>query len=524
MGTTNDNWQELTTAALLGTGRQEMGPINADAEVGELLNQLDRGDREGALLGTAAALSLYLRAGYRPKTDARPVPQASEPEDLPRCGPQVSARLALMLEGEYRDVLPECLRALATAGRRAPEERLPALLSLGLTASEEVKDLIPGILGRRGLWLAAQNSDWQYAIECEEDNVWQTGKREQRLAFLRKLRSTDPKRTLELLDATWNEETPEDRAAFVESLSIGLSPADESFLEQRLDDRRKEVRKTAASLLARLPDSALSRRMKERLSASLILKKGFLGKHSLIVQPPAVCDEQMIRDGIDAKPPSGFLGEKAFWLSQMIGAVAPDHWLRQSGQTPADLIRLARQSEWSEPLLIGWRHAAIAHRNGEWAEALLRWWFSEDDKKGMERVEPLTAAPALTPAQWESLVLDLLRNYSLPLYEAHPAMPLLQNSKTAWSPALARAVIKSIRARIKIGEANTPIAWTVRALLKPAAVRVPPELLDEFSKDWPAASPWWPAFEQQVDEFLATVQFRGGLLAEIAAEQTNQTG
>ena len=155
-----------------------------------------------------------------------------------------------MLSDEFRELLPEWLAALAAVNKRVPEELLPSLLAHG-KSNDALREAINQVIGVRGVWLAAQNSDWDFVIGKLDESVWETGSRLQRLALLEKLRASDSARARELVAETWSEEKPEDRAAFLTTFITGLSLADEPFLEAALDDRRKEVRKAAADLLAR---------------------------------------------------------------------------------------------------------------------------------------------------------------------------------------------------------------------------------------------------------------------------------
>ena len=57
---------------------------------------------------------------------------------------------------------------------------------------------------------------------------------------------------------------------------------------------------------------------------------------ALAVTPPEECDAAMKRDGIDPKPPAG-IGERAWWLDQIVSAAPLDTWSALDG-SPADLV------------------------------------------------------------------------------------------------------------------------------------------------------------------------------------------
>src|SRR5262245_60381604 len=242
-------WTEIINTALIGCERKPPSLNGAAGKLGVLIAQLDQNDREGALLGAAALAALYERAGGSPLKDAPPLPEACEPNDAPRCSERVAGHLAMMMRGEYRELLAEWVAQTAAAGRRAPEELLPPLLELGRT-HEELSEAILPVLGARGRWLSAQNPDWDYAAPRLDESLWETGNSGQRRAVLAELRKRDAARARGLLAATWAQESPKDRADFLAALENGLGIEDEAFLESALDDRRKEVRSAAGRLLA----------------------------------------------------------------------------------------------------------------------------------------------------------------------------------------------------------------------------------------------------------------------------------
>ncbi len=306
-------WQDILKTAIIGTERNAPAlPVRNDA-LGDVLTGLDAKAREASLLSAAAAVALYERAGQLPAVDTQSLPVPADVDDVLCCNARAAQHLSWMLSGEFKEVLPEWLAVLAAANQRVPEESLPALLALGKT-NESLREAIGKVIGKRGVWVAQQNSDWDYIVASLDESHWQTGARNARLALLQQMRANDPARARELVAATWNEEKPEDRAAFVATFITGLSLEDESFLEAALDDRRKEVRKVAADLLARLPESALVARMIERVKPLITYKRKFLGKDELVVVLPEMCDKAMQRDGIELKPPHPGIGEKAWWL------------------------------------------------------------------------------------------------------------------------------------------------------------------------------------------------------------------
>lgn len=510
-------WQDITTAALLGTERQPFTPPAAPGELGALLARLPA-DPEAALLGAAAAVSLARRAGTLPLVIDTPAPPPCPPDDLRVCGPRVAAGIALMLGGKHREALPEILMALAGAGRRVPAPLLPELLKQG-RQSKDLRATILPVLGHRGRWLAAQNREWAWADQllletaASPEQVWAEGGREARLAALAQLRQADPARGLALLQSTWTGETADDRAAFVTALDDGLSLADEPFLEAALDDRGKDVRRAAADLLARLSGSQLGQRMIARAGPLLAWKRRLLRSAEIEVFLPENCDASMKRDGIESKPPFASLGEKAWWLAQILAAVPAGHWSEKWGHSPADILEAAAKNEWKQALLTGWQGAVKRFGNEHWAEALTLYYLKQSIHVPNE---VLSAWERADPARVGAFLLRTLRANPERLQGQGPILSLLQGLHGSWNADLSRIVIESIRHSAAQESTKDQRLWSLTHLLRgPAAFHVTPALADELSRGWPENSPQWEFWQPHVHEFLTTLQFRHDLLKEI---------
>ena len=525
-------WELLVAAATLGTERRAWTAPPAEGPLGAALARLDPADQEGALLGAAALLASYRRAGRTPAAlpqDAPAAPAPAPEDDRPECSPLAIQHLQSILNGSYRAVLPEWLAALAAAGRRLPSGELPDLLEIG-RATSSLRPLIRAVIGARGGWLASQNPDWDYA-RTEDPELrsalsaqssaaaapalqaqWETGSRITRMALLEALRAAQPDLARDLVQQSWSGERAEDRAAFLERFAQRLSMADEPFLETALDDRSKEVRRVVGELLARLPESRLVARMSARLQPLLRWSPGeparLLGikparPAALEVELPEACDKAMARDGVNPKPnPHHSLGERAVWLMQMLSAVPPSAWSAAWGARPAEIVAAAQQNEWRAALLDGWTAATMACGDPEWAEALLQ-------------LEPerVSLGQALPPERLEALLVPMLRGNCVPLHH-HPALSLLRQAEHPWSLKLGHAVLDALYRHMR--------QWTKKddyllhsALQEFFALRLPAELVQRIAEGWPDQKHVRERWQPAMDRLLITMQFRQDMLAAL---------
>lgn len=494
-------WQEILKTAIVGTERNALGLSARGDALGDVLAKLDANARETSLLSAAAAVALYERAGQLPARDAQPLPAAAEADDTPCCNARAAQHLSLMLGGEYKEVLSEWLAAIAAAGKRVPEEALPALLALGKT-NEALQEAIGKVIGKRGVWLAQQNPDWDYVVASMDESHWHTGTRNTRLVLLQQLRAADPTRARELVAATWNEEKPEDRAAFIATFITGLSLADEPFLEAALDDRRKEVRKAAAELLARLLESALVKRMIARAEPLISVTK-----NKIEIALPEIYDKSMQRDGIEQKPSILFsIGEKAWWLCQIVGAIPPSLWGGKFAVSPQSLLNMIPK-DWLETFLIGLATATEHFQDESWAEVLF------DYAQRHKNIFQHRFGESLPTPSKERLLTKLMESaFTFPVGTLRAN--LLLGIQGIWSPEISQLVLQSLAYQVARqgkpeGQIDEYFLLLAIPKLHPSTFQAAIHLLSEGASS--------VNFRQRdaTDRPLSLLQFRADMLKEI---------
>ena len=514
---TASSWPALVKAALLGTertGRPSTGPPAEPPERETQGSQVDLlfalvatdpgRSAERILLGAAAAVATARRAGRRPERVEAAPPAPAPPVDRPEAGEDASRSLAALLGGTWRQLLAEWLEACGATGRRVPSVWLPAVLDVA-TADRAVRPAVLGALGERGRWLAAQRPAWSWAggaaageVPADPVAAWAEGTAAERRDLLAAARATDPALGRALVESTWSVDRADDRSAFVERLATGLSLDDEPFLEERaLADRGRDVRRAAASVLARLPASRLCARMQERAAGHVALAGG--GRSGPAVRLPGDLPPEWAADGVD-RPARRGIGERAWWLAQVVSAAPLDAWGPAAGAVAA-----ARAAEHGDAVLLGWATAATRQRRGDWAAALLA---------APEGSLP-TEAPALllrvldqaTRSTWLARAIE-----AAPRQGAGPLLGLAGEVPRPWPAPLVRAVAgRAAAAVLGFG----PQAHAARPALLLVAERADPATLDRLLADLASAMQADRRLQAELRRPLALAQLRKDLLAEL---------
>lgn len=530
-------WQEVVKTALLGTQRQpfKLPSVDGAEEHAALQTCMqhinDTSSHEGALLGIAAMLSLYRRAG-RPLLHMPMLPYTPCTQDTQPISPHRACYyLDMLLREENHALLQEWLTYAHAAGQRVPEEYLPALLDKGVKQNT-LRDAIIPVLGQRGYWLARHNHAWMYAVSQWEllyttttfydkaehrqarEAAWQTGENMFRQTLLQDARERDSAFGRSLVQSTWKADGANDRSTFIALLETGLCLDDEPFLEQALDDRSKDVRHIAAHLLAALPQSRFVQRMIVRASDMFYVKRNWQGKLQIEFVPPEKLDAAMIRDGIGDRPTHMPIGEKAWWLRQIIAAIPPSHWCVQWQAPPAELVQVATTHIWKDALLHGWAQASCRYRDTQWAEALL----APDVIKHLEESYRDMVLASLPSDNQETLVLEHIKEQKG--LGSSLSQTLLSVCQHPWSASFTRAIVDYVRQYIE-GK-RTAAEWNIKYMLKEYALFMDASLVDDIATGWPTESKAWATWESTVEQMIETLRLRSAIRKSFQHETSTE--
>jgi hypothetical protein len=512
----------LVAAALVGTGQRPADHIETAPDLDKLFADPLTSEAERALLLRAGAWSVYRQAGTLPAViDATsPAPD----ERLEPCSPDAAILLRRIIDGQMGDVLLEALERLRQSRLRLPFDLLPA--ALNIRDAEQRAALAP-VLGERGRWLSQFNKGWSWVAQtldstggdlpADAETIWQEGAAGQRVEVLRRLRSIDPSKAREWLDAVWKREKAEVRADLLGTLEVGLGPEDEPLLEQVLDDRAERPRSVAQHLLLTLPDSKLAARMRERATATLTYANG-----KLDAKPPTAGDATWTRDGLRNKPPQA-KGEREFLLREALTCVPPTHWEQHFGLTPDMLLAATDGSKWRIAIVECWTDAAERFKSSGWAAPLWRFWSAATDKEIKQangsRGSLLTQVlPLAAEADREAWALAALANAGP---NDDPTLDdLLGALPRPWSEAVGTAYVRGLQAFAATLTEKSKSAEPWDDTLQAAGIALPRACFAEALQpiEIPATNHWYMQnFRRQLDSLADVLRTRQRIYEEIPA-------
>jgi hypothetical protein len=353
--------------------------VAAEGAIGALLTQIVASESEAALgfARAAGAMAACRRAAIMlaPQLSDGTEPASADTRALSASHPWFDALTSTLIDGPLRLQFEACVR-VAAIDATLPHKLLPHALEAG-KRNTILRDPLQRVLGHRGRWLAQFNPEWKFAASgaCDvtaatDPKLWEEGTLSQRVAYLQFVRNENPAEARDLLQAQLGELPAKERIELVGVLAQGLTQQDESLLAPLLKDRSRDVRVIAARLLARLPESAHAKRLIEWMTPLLTEKRGLL-KRSWLLEAPAAADPEWQTAAIDAtRPQHDALGERAWWLYQLVRQIPLSWWTTRTGMSATDLIAWAKKTDWQDALFRGWREQ-VGTTDRDWVEALL---------------------------------------------------------------------------------------------------------------------------------------------------------
>ena len=362
-------FDDVVRAAALGARNRPLTEASLSAPVAAVLSGADGAER---VLEAAAAHA----AAARTAIPAAPATALNLPA---RPAPVIDPGLAdiltriMALDHPQDEFIVRVLRLVRRRGLRLPP---PLLNRVASALSGDDRDEVVAVMDERDRAVFALDERWAARIrrfaqrDAPPDPArGEDGDAQERADHLARLRRTDPDAARALLaDGAWLRARAPEREQILDALAIGLGPADEQILEERLDDRAEAVRGRAAELLSRLPSSALIARAEALAERHVVVTRRALRAPAVELHGIEMTDA-LARDRYPAKAhrTSASLAR----LEEVIARIPTWRWPDLVGISAAELARARVRCDGQKvELLVPLIRAAVAWHDGELAAAL----------------------------------------------------------------------------------------------------------------------------------------------------------
>ncbi len=423
---------KLLKQAMLGTDKGHHVDVEPHGRI-DTIESLADGVAETSppwnLLLKAGCYSVAERAGFMPDTVSGTYTPPIFTDNRRDLSPRFAECLTRFLK-EFPDtpqVSIHLLKQVDEAKLRLPAGSVPEFLvafSQRRMFKENAHGTVLSLIGERGRWLAAQNTDWIWASnqlvdEIRDntqklDSLWTEGTFRERESVLKIIAENDASEAKRRVCETWKNEKAEHREAFLNVLSKRFDDTDIPFLEESLKDRSASIRQTVATLLAQLPNSDYAGRTLER--AETILVRG-TKPNTLCVNPPTEFTKTMKADGLEEKPPRG-VGEKAWWISESLRRVPLTHWEKRFQMSPSKILAALSNDDDYASVLHAWTYTVQWFpEHDHWFEPLWDAWNAVKKstvcRSCPERCFDDEPEVETTPPKWSIRLLETLRQWWL---------------------------------------------------------------------------------------------------------------
>lgn len=497
-------WQELVKIALMGTERAQLSDATKEALMAKGIAPGE--DEARIIMEGASYYAMMQKSGFTPKDWIGSIPEPA-PQDRAEnsCNPIAVDCLQQILGESYSLAIHEFIRLLEQNNKHLPSELLPGLLDQCRQSPDFWKKLQPCI-GEKGRWLIQQNPAWRLLLPNNDPTIWETGSREQRRAFLINLRNNDPEEALALINASWDKEDFKSKVEILTILTHKLSIKEEVFLEQALEDRRKEVRLLAAKLLSWIPDSALVERMYQRVTQLFNeSKKG--GKINLTISLPESLSDDMIRDGINPQNQWYQGGVKASRLGQMIACIPPSIWEKHFKKSPMEILAIFLDSNWGQLAFTALSMATTFHKDEKWMESILLLSLENYQNPDWQNIDIQHMMLEVPVDLFNKFALKGLTENPDSVDNSAPTGILLKELFHPWDDSLTIAFFKTLKNWLKNNPGQYWSAWHFWNILEKAAYLINPALYPTLRKAFDN-DPIWHQATEEIDKFLDVLQFR----------------
>ena len=424
-------------------------------------------------------------------------PAPTPPDELQICSPKLKIHLSRVLESGNTTALPEIMAYLETKKWAFPPELLPKLFDLCLKDDVLFRSVKP-FFDNRAYWLIAQNPDW-YGLD---DNLallhWKELFNSQKKMALSAVVQENTGKALSFIENYWDKAGAKDREIFLQAIQVHPSELFIPILHKSTTGSQKSIRKTAAKILASIPES-------EHYQFLASYARKLLIKGEWHIPDSYLKDTAHLNLPLEMKK-GVHLSMKGAWLGNTIGYLAPTIWEEITGYTPASAIPMLLDSPYRSEVFAGLTTAIVRHRDEHWREALIRYLW-ENRAYSFAKMPSKTLLSNLSMELFDRVALQMTRE-STQMPENGLLHLLIKHNDTKWSAALSRLLFSRFKKDLERDTSNPAMMSGYKLMLEKAIHLVDRGVTEDIISEWPEQCASWIYWEARVYRFKEGVVAR----------------
>lgn len=506
----DQHWESLLKQSFMGLDRKHQSDPAIQTALSQVFSGLppDMDPKEQIAL-LASLKKVNLKAESLSDSELNLAPQQSLPvaDGLMELVKKYGSKLMTLF-------LPEILSCLKQAKQSVPFYFLPETIEYLMEKPMVLPQFYP-VLGNRGHWLIQLNPEWQSiqpsllleALEQERLGSWKAQSKLIKQGVFPLLFQDEPQNAWIVFRHFWDLSSLPEKKQLLHFLEHRVRPEYQDFLENLLDSKSLEIRRLSASLLAELPESGWSHRIKNRLDDWMQIKGNAFTKRKIIFDLPKRIDPLAARDGWIAKGRSLEI-ESEELIRSIFSLLPPRFWSEHFELDAEGLILIIERSHDAPHILSGIMESSLRYQAIDWQTAIGQF-FIRNQKKLRWQSFPTAKYFNQIDEQAFQKCMELFLKGNRNLVE--PNMPIIESllrRKTAWSGKMTIDLIRPLCDWLNQSIGRYWEAWHYRGILKQGAKAAPPGLVGEINSLWPRNSRIWGNWEKEVEEFQTTLNIR----------------
>ena len=331
----------------------------------------------------------------------------------------------------------------------------------------------------------------------------------------------DPSLSIQLLEGSWDSETPNFKRKAILGMANNPQATEEPLLEAWLDHSRKEVRKAAASVLALRPLAQRGERFWNYLLPCLKVKSN---SKKLKVNRQINLLPEMVKDGVDLRPQLDLRTDNAGkTLVQLVKGIPPRYWRDYfEGAADEEIVQKLYHGVEGPEMILGLQLAAQQFRDQEMIGAILKFWIQKESPSAPTPIFAFELIKYVHQKQIDQLLHQGIYGEQSHLFEQSIFVGLLKSARLTWSGKNTANLIVFLDRWVRNDPASYWGGSYYRAIVNNLAYRAELSPVKTYIHSLRLAETLNRSIGQQVDQAIDIFKFRVRMWNTFAEDQANQ--